>query len=441
MINRIANFFSKIMQRWLPDAFIFAIFLTFLVLILALFNTPHSLPQLVNFWGEGLWKLLGFSMQMVLILVAGHMLANAPLIAKGLNTLATLARTKGQAVVLVTLVAAIASWINWGFGLVVGALIAKACAQNNRDCHYPLLVAAAYSGFVLWHTGLSGSIPLKIASPDNDALGQLLQGEAIPVSQTLFSSEVLLINLILLLSLPILNLLMHPKSGIKPFPQSALSQTRSQDAEPCASSPALRVEQSKWPILLLGLLGLGYLAQHFAAQGGMSLNIVILVFLCLGLVLHKSTQSFMLAIQNAVSCVSGIVLQFPLYGGIMALMVSSGLAQQVSNLFVSISGPDSFASLTFLSAGLVNFFVPSGGGQWAVQAPIVLPAAQALDIPAAQAAIAVAYGDAWSNLIQPFWALPLLAVAGLSIRDIMGYCTLALLVSGSLIFGLLWVLY
>ena len=196
------------------------------------------------------------------------------------------------------------------------------------------------------------------------------------------------------------------------------------------STPANYVENHRLPTFLLGLLGVYYLVDYITYDGVIGLNTINFIFLVAGLLLHQSPASYLAALSEAVKGLCGVVLQFPLYAGIMGMMVGSGLAASMSGWFVSISNADNFTLLTFLSAGLVNIFVPSGGGQWAIQAPIVIPAAQSLGVPLHQAAMAVAFGDAWTNMIQPLWALPLLGIARLKIRDIMGYCTVTLIWSG-----------
>ena len=193
------------------------------------------------------------------------------------------------------------------------------------------------------------------------------------------------------------------------------------------STPANYVENHRLPTFLLGLLGAYYLVDYITYDGAIGLNTINFIFLVAGLLLHQSPASYLAALSEAVKGLCGVVLQFPLYAG---MMVGSGLAASMSGWFVSISNADNFTLLTFLSAGLVNIFVPSGGGQWAIQAPIVIPAAQSLGVPLHQAAMAVAFGDAWTNMIQPLWALPLLGIARLKIRDIMGYCTVTLIWSG-----------
>lgn len=440
MIQSMAVFFTRVMQRWLPDAFLFAVLLTFVVLLLGVLGRGHSPAAMVQFWGDGLWNLLAFSMQVLLTLVTGHVLAQAPPIRRGLGALAALARSPGQAIVLMTLVALVCCWINWGFGLIAGALFAREMASRVKGVHYPLLVASAYSGMLIWHAGLSGSIPLKIAVAEGGALGQLMGGQSIPLAATIFSSPTLLICLALLISLPLINrLMLPPPHAVVEFrpPQSAAAA----DQLPPPTTPAQKLEHSRALSLLLGAMGAYYLFDYFSRGGSVGLNIVNFSFLVLGLLLHRSAAGYLAALRQAIGGCSGIILQFPLYAGIMGMMVESGLAADISQWFVSVSTAQTFPLLTFLSAGIVNFFVPSGGGQWAVQAPIVMPAAESLGVPLERAAMAVAFGDAWTNMVQPFWALPLLGIAGLGIKDIMGYCTVALLWSGLVISAGMWLFY
>lgn len=439
MIKTSAEFFSRLVQRWLPDAFVIAILLSVMVFFSGLIFQGQTVTAMADHWGNGVWKLLGFSMQMVLILVLGTVLAMSKPIKAILTGVATLAKSPAQGIVLVTLISMLALWINWGFGLVVGALLARQVAMTVKGSHYPLLLAAAYSGLLVWHAGLSGSIPLKIASPGNDTLGQLLNGQLVPLSETIFAWQNLAIVLALAISLPLLNMLMMPAK------ESRLAMTHNEEPEPvidmASLSPAEKLEH--WPIInfLLVVIGAIYLWGYFAAGNGISLNIINLCLLIAGLALHKSPANFLNAMSKGIGTSTGIVLQFPLYAGIMSMMVGSGLASAMSQWFVQISTADSFAVVTFFSAGVVNFLVPSGGGQWAVQAPIVVPAAAQLGVPIDQAAMAVAWGDAWTNMIQPFWALPLLALTGLKLRQIMGYCIVILIWSGLLISSMIYLLY
>ncbi len=439
MIKRSADFFSGVMQRWLPDAFIIAIILTVIVFFCGVVVEQQSITQMANHWGGGFWKLLSFSMQMVLILVLGSILAMSTPIKSGLVAIAKLAKSPIQSIVLVTLVSMLASWVNWGFGLVVGALVAREVAALVKNVHFPLLIASGYSGMLIWHSGLSASIPLKIASPGTDALGQLLAGQTVDLSQTIFAWQNLIIIAAIVISVPILNLLMLPDSekriGFK------AKETQPDQIVHQSLTPAEKMEHSPLINYMLVAIGLVFLWQYFSQGNGLTLNSINLCLLLLGLAMHVNPHNYLNAMKEAIGSSSGIILQFPIYAGIMGMMVGSGLAASMSQWFVEISTTESFPVYTFLSAGIVNFFVPSGGGQWAVQAPIVIPAATQLGVPINHAAMAVAWGDAWTNMIQPFWALPLLAIAGLNLRQIMGYCTVILIWSGVLISSLIYFLY
>lgn len=388
--------------------------------------------EMVQYWGDGFWDLLAFAMQMSLIVVTGYILASTPLVRKILTKISTLANTPGQAILLVTFVAGIACLINYGFGLVVGALLAIHVAKRVPSVDYRLLMASAYSGFLLWHGGLSGSIPLLIATPDHflkDTMG------VIPVTETLFSGFNIFIVVFLLVTLPFLNLFLMKSRDTLNNTDASTWKTDDENVESDIQdrnfmTPAGRLENSQIVSLLIGLMGLGFIIYHFAMNGfDLNINIVNFIFLFLGIIFHRTPRRFLDSVTNAVKNIGGIIIQFPFYAGIMGMMVASGLSQEMSMWFVSISTEHTLPLWTFISAGIVNFFVPSGGGQWAVQGPIMIPAALEIGADTAKTAMAVAWGDAWTNMIQPFWALPLLAIAGLKVRDIMGFCVMILIYS------------
>ncbi|WP_428909788.1 short-chain fatty acid transporter [Niallia sp. Krafla_26] len=438
-MKALVSFFNRIMQRYLPDPFIFVIILTFVVFGLGLVFTDNGPYQLVQHWGNGFWGLLSFTMQMVLVLLTGHVLASSHIFKKGLGSLASFAKTPGQAIVIVTVVSMIANLINWGFGLVIGALFAKELAKRVTTVDYRLLIASAYSGFLVWHGGISGSVPLTIATPGH--FTENLIG-VVPTSETTFSTFNIVIVLGLLVTIPIINRLSMPSKEQTITVDPALLQDDIQAAtiEKEALTPADKLENSKLISLLIGLVGLVFLFYYFATNGfKLNLDIVNFLFLFLGILFHGTPKQFLDAVLNAVKGTSGIIVQFPFYAGLMGLMTTSGLAAVISDAFIAISNDFTFPMLAFLSAGIVNFFVPSGGGQWAVQGPIMLDAATQLGASLPKTAMAVAWGDAWTNMIQPFWALPALAIAGLKAKDIMGYLVLVLVVSGIVIsLGLLF---
>lgn len=420
------------MQRYLPDAYIFAVILTLVVFLMGIFLTDSSPIQMVEHWGTGFWDLLAFAMQMSLIVVTGYVLANTPLVKKGLEKISTMAKSPVQAIILVTFVGTIGSLINYGFGLVVGALMAIQIAKRVPSVDYRLLVASAYSGFVVWHGGLSGSIPLLVATEGHFMEEQM---GIISVTETLFSSTNIFIVFFILLTMPFLNAyLMKTREGLEVTNYIDWEKNSIEDEYVEESienpTPSDRIENSQIVTILIALLGLGFAVYYFAMNGfDLNINLVNLIMLFLGILLHRTPRRFLHSVNNAVKNVGGIIVQFPFYAGIMGMMVASGLSEMMSLWFINISTEFTYPLFTFISAGLVNFFVPSGGGQWAVQGPIMVSAGMELGVDNAKTVMAVAWGDAWTNMIQPFWALPLLAIAGLKVRDIMGFCLIILFYS------------
>lgn len=430
-MKHLTRFSNTIMEKYLPDPYIFVAILTALVMLLGITLTDSSPVDMVVYWGNGIWGLLSFTMQMVVVLAAGHVLANSPVFKKGLSSIASKIKTPGMAIIFVTFISLIACWINWGFGLVIGALFAKEIARHVKKVDYRLLIASAYSGFVVWHGGLAGSVPLSIATeghPFADLMG------VIPTVDTLFSTYNLFIVLVILVTLPFFNRWMMPKDKDIVEVDPALLVEEKEELPAPENNFASRSERSYLITIFVGLIGLVFLVHHFATKGFvLDLNIVNTIFIVLGIIFHGTPQRFLAAAQQAIKTTTGIVFQFPFYAGIMGMMTASGLAAVFSEWFVNISNEHTFYLFTFYAAGLVNIFVPSGGGQWAVQAPIMLDAATSLGADYAKTAMAIAWGDAWTNMIQPFWALPALAIAGLKAKDIMGFCLMVLIFTGIII--------
>lgn len=445
IIESMAHVSTMFMQKFLPDAYIFAVILTIIVFIACLATTGQGFIGVVAHWGKGVWGILSFSMQMVLVLVTGHVLALSPPFKKLLDHLSNIPKNPAQGIALVSIISYTACILNWGFGLIIGAIYAKEIAKKVKNIDYRLLIASAYSGFVLWHAGFSGSIPLVIASGDFSATGGSLT-EAVPVTQTLFSSYNIFIVVGMFILLPITNVLMHPKNEEDVFVidpnliKDEVETKRVSKEEFAKMTPAEKIENSCFINYILAFLGFVYIIYYFATSGkfDLNLNIVNTIFLMLGVLLHRTPRSLLDAFVEASKGASGIILQFPLYAGIMGVMTGASaegvsLASVISNFFVNISTVKTFPLFTFLSAGLVNIFVPSGGGQWVVQGPIMMPAGAEIGVDAAKTAMCIAYGDSWTNMIQPFWALPALGLAKLGARDIMGYTLIVTIVSGIVI--------
>ena len=424
---------NSVVERYIPSALVFAIVLTFLVAILALILTESGPVDVVKGWGEGLSGLLEFMTQMALILLLGHTLANTGPVRRLLASLGGLPRTALQGYLFVFAVAAVASLITWGLGLVVGVLLAVEVARQGREkgleLHFPMLVAAGYSGYVIWHMGYSGSGTLTAATEGSFIAEQL--GETVPIAETTFAWWNILAIVATILAVGIGLALVAPRAGDRIIEMKADARYDDDIAiDDEVVTPADRVDASRVLTLLVGLALVAYLVIHYADGGTATLDVVNWTFLALIFLLVRSPLELIALVKNAASNVGEILLQFPLYAGIMGIMATSGLITVFSDFIVDTAGPSTFGVLAFLSAGVVNFFVPSGGGQFAVQGPVMLDAGARLGVDPSVTIMAIAYGDQWTNMIQPFWALPVLAISGLKIRDILGYTLVTLLASG-----------
>lgn len=427
-MRTLTKFFVRICEKYLPDAFIFAVVLTVGTFILALIFTDSGPMETLNAAGNGVWGLLAFTAQMASIMVFGYAFAKTPAIERGLEFICGKIRTPTQAYFIVSFVTAIISWAVWSVGLIAGAFMAKEVAKRVKGVHYPLLVAAGYSGFLIFQKGITGSIPLMMASPPNPVLAQF---PVIPVSETIFTPWNLFLAVVLgLIVQPLLLSRMHPTKqedvfelDPRVFPEEPLVVKK----EKKDMSPNERLENSYWLNLILGG-GLGiYLTLYFIRGGAITINSTNMIFLILGIILTPTPIAYVRRCFEGAGTVGGVIMQFPLYASIQGMMVTTGLVSVIAGWFVAISTANTLPIWTFISAGLINMFIPSGGGQWVVQGPIMFEAAQQIGADLARVGMGLAWGDCWTNTIQPFWALPLLAIAKLRAKDIMGYLVVIML--------------
>ncbi len=412
----------------IPSPLALAIVLSFVVYIFALLYTSSGNKgvfyplQLLLYYQKGIWDLLTFAMQMMLILVLGNVLALTPLFQRLLKSILTIIHNNTQAVVFTALFSILLSYFNWGLGLIFSALLARSIGEMARqkqiEINYPLVVAAAYTGMMVWHGGLSGSAPLKVAQ-DGHFLENLIG--VIPVSKTIFSTMNISLFVIFLLLLPSTYYLLAKKYSKRITKPEEL---------PKAEVIAKATTKRHYLGLSLGLALLIAAGYQFVLHGlaALNINMINLILLGLGFVLYANLEQFMNAVNKAIVSSSGIMIQFPIYAGIMGLLNYSGLIAIFTEHLVSISSPQTFPLYSFISAAVVNFFVPSGGGQWAVQGPILVDAAQQLGVSIPKTIMALAYGDQLTNMIQPFWALPLLSISGVKAKSILPYTFIVMLV-------------
>lgn len=448
MIKRMTNVSVKLVQKYLPDPFLFALLLTGIVFVLGITLNQETPLAMVLHWGNGFWGFLGFSMQMVLCVVLGNCLANAPIFKRLLVRLAGIPKSPQAAIAFCTFIAGIACLIQWGFGLVIGAIFAKELAKKVKGVDYRLLIASAYSTFML--TVPTSSIILKAASNPEELYkisGNILS-ETIHMTRTAYFPLTLITLIVMFIGLMYLNSRMHPTPEktfsidpkiIEADEKNALSEVEALQMDKKSMSPAERLENSQIISIMVFLAGLAYVVWYFSTKGfSMSIDIMNFMLFMLGILLNRTPIAYVRTMSNAVRSSAGIILQFPFYAGIAGMMVGTNpvgnsVGAIITDGILSVANKTTYPLFTFLSGALVNMFVPSAGGQLAVQAPVMYPAGHMLGVDPAITTVALTWGDTWTNMIQPFWALPALGIAGLKVRDIMGYCVMVLIFTGILI--------
>ncbi|MCP3100945.1 TIGR00366 family protein [Myxococcus sp. K15C18031901] len=429
---RIAEALGRFSARFVPSAFSIAVLLSLLTMGLAMGWADAAPAKVLDAWGGGFWELLTFSMQMALVMFTGYLLALTPPVRRLLVWAAGLARTPRGAVALMAGVSMGLAYINWGLSLVASAMLVRFVARRRPDVDYRLLVACAYFGLgATWHAGLSASAPLLVATP-----GHFLEKSVgvIPIDRTLFSPFNVGLTVVVVVGLVLLAWALHPEPGSVVRVDPAVLETLGDfvpPERPAEKSFAVWLDHARVLNLVFGVLGLVWLGRYLWMNGGwraLNLNVVNFTFLVLAVLLHGTPARLIKASEEAGGVLHGIVLQFPLYAGIYGIFKATGLTDRIGELFVSMSTRSTFPAIVYLYSGVVNYFVPSGGSKWAIEAPYLLEAAKTLGVAPEKVVLAYAWGDMATDLIQPFWALPLLAVAKLEFKDILGFLLVAFLV-------------
>ncbi|MBI5866113.1 MAG: short-chain fatty acid transporter [Planctomycetes bacterium] len=467
MISRLGALCAKIFYHTCPDPFVIAILLTLFTAGLALLfgkgtGDGVTAQQTFDAWRDGtggIWKLLSFAMQMCLILVTGHALAEAKPIRRALHNLAQRPNSPRQAVAIVAAAACGTALLNWGLALIVGAIMARevglAMGRKGVRVHYPLLAAAGYTGLLVWHGGLSGSAPLSVTSLTDasrvllPSAVKLLGPSGVPLGDTLFSPLNVVVTGVLVLGVPLFFIALTPRRDDEIRSIEKFNVRRSNDEAAAAptdldeSAGTLpdRLDRS-WLVSLALAAPLAAAVLRFVWMAGgdapapirvlhglerIGLNEINATMLALGLILHASPRAYMAAAEEGARGCAAIIIQFPLYAGIMAMMDASGLTRQIAEYFVRIGNQTTIPLYSYVSACIIGMFIPSGGAQWSVQGPIALQAGADVGIGAGRMVMTIAYGDQIPNMLQPFWALPLLSITGVRARDIVGYTATVML--------------
>lgn len=428
MLARLATVLTRWSTQYVPDSWIIAVILTFITFLLALLAAPGTpspgkVYTLIQHWGNGFWVLLEFAMQMSLIIVTGYVLSTSPPVRKLLNWLAGLPRNPREAVALTALVSMLLAWLNWGLSIIGSAVLVRAMARRQRGVDYGLLVCCAYLGLGgMWHSGLSGSAPLLVATPRHFMEQQM---GIVPVTTTIFTPFNLGLAAVVLVVWTGLAALLHPRpeDTVEADPSLLAEPAEKEAARAAPATFAERLYYSPVVNLAVAAVAIVWLIYNFGTRGfgGININSVNFLFLTLGILFHWTPASFLKAAAEASSYIWGVVIQFPFYAGMFGIIRDSGLAKVIADWFTAVATPATYPVIIYWYSGILNYFVPSGGSKWAIEAPYVVEAARNLGVSMPAAVISYAWGDMATDVIQPFWAIPLLGVAKTEFRNIVGY--------------------
>jgi short-chain fatty acids transporter len=431
---------SDVTERWVPDAWVISMMLTAVAILLCIFGAGATVEETVLAWGDGVWSLLGLAMQFTIAMVAAHACAASPPIYRFFNWLASLPNPSKpvQALVLAGMFSLVMGYLNWAVCLVSCALFTPFILRRNPNVDVRLLICASYLGIgTVWHGGLSGSAPLILATPGNPLInpssGAPIVDRLYPVTETLYNNFNLVFICILGAVALATTCLLHPRSGARTLSaeeiEKILPTPPIEDGPP--KTPAEYIDQFRgWVLLAVVLLAypLGYSIVTKGFGTSWTINAYNITFLVIALLLHGRAPSFLRACRNGVDSAWGIVVQFPFYAGIFGLMQNTDLGEWLGSFFSNIATTTTYPWVVYVYSGLMNLFVPSAGSKWMIEAPFLIPAGELLNVSVVTTTLAYAYGDSVTNLIQPFFAIPILAVTRMRFGDVVGYTFLVAVV-------------
>src|SRR5688572_1889865 len=431
-------------ERWFPDAFALALAAVAVVFVAAL-ASGSSFAETAQWFGAGFWDLVVFTMQMSMIVVTGYAVATSPPVYAVIRRLAAFPTNGRNAAAYVGLFSMLASLVSWSFSLIFSGLLAREVAHRVRGADYRAIGAAAYLGVgSVWALGLSSSAALIMASPASlpDAIERI--SGVIPLGQTLGLWQSMLIAASLIVVSMAITYFSAPGDaeahGMQEMGVEYQSATQNIGTR---QTPGEWLEYSPLLTLIVCTLGFVYLIREVAANGPsiiLELNHYVFLFLIVGLLLHWRPRSFVQAILAAGTPVGGVLIQYPLYAGIVRMMTESGIATQMSHFFVAISNQHTYPIMIGIYSAFLGLFIPSAGGKWLIEAPYMLDAAKTLQVHLGWVVQTYNATEALANLIHPFWMLPLVGILGLKARDIVGYSMLQFVVHVPLVLFLVWAL-
>jgi short-chain fatty acids transporter len=439
LIQRLTELCVRYVERLMPDPYLFAVILTLMVVgLVAVLVRGATAAGILKAWYGGVWgaqNIFTFAFQMVLVLVTGYTLAEAPILKRAIVRLAGKPTNQVQGALLCFGVSTVFSLLNWGLGLVAGALVARQVAKRLSGAHFGYLIATAFMGFIVWTQGLSSSIALAntdTTSPIN--VIHKITGMTVPLTMTIFQpyNWIAVMAVVALLAIAIWR--MEPRQGLEPDPAVF-------DEEPEPAPPTGKRTFAEWleNLWILNVIVFAAGITYFVLSGfALNISSMIMLFTITSALLHWTPIRFIRAFSGAAKVSGPLLLQYPLYGGIVGLLgylpTGSGKALQTVLAEALVRGADEYTLpfLTFVGSVIISLFVPSGGGHWAVQGPIAVDSALAIGQHSPKylglISMSVAVGEGVANMIQPFWLLPVLAIAKLNVRRVMGFTVIAFLI-------------
>ena len=451
MLLKFGEKFTDIFKRIMPDSFVFALLLTLVTGLSAVIFVNSNLLEILDSWYKGFWELLEFGMQITLIIVTGYSIALSSFTDKILNKVSQRISSPLQVYLTVIILGVLLSMISWGMVVIV-AVLARELALRVKGINYPFLIACTYLSFTSWVTGLSSSIPLLLNTKNNFLIKEGVLNEVIPTSLTLGSNLNFIIIFIYVIIVPFIIFILIPKSSKNKELKDLIVNDQANKEISIEEEANLyrskkntfsdKLNHSRLLQNIIFIMGICYLIYYFNSNGfDLNLNIMIFIFIILGLVLHQTPKRYAISMKRASNNVYGIIFQFPFYAGIMGIMLYTGLGESFSNWIASNATISNFPYYSYLIGGLVNFAIPSGGGEFAVIGPSIIEAAKqlAISLPPeqmteyiARTALSIAYGESLTNLLQPFFLLIVLPVMGsgtrIEARDVMGYLAIPFLI-------------
>ena len=433
-------------ERWFPDAFIFAL-VALIIIFVAAIVAGTAMTDAVRFFGEGFWSIIPFTMQMAIIILGGYVVATSPPVHRLIRWLAAIPRSPRAGVAFVAFFSMATSLVSWGLSLIFSALLAREVAQKVDRVDYRALGAAAYLGSgTVWALGLSSSAALLMATPSSLPSALLKISGPIPLRETIYTWQSLTTAAILIAASLLVAYFSAPLASTKTaafFGVSDQPAEKRRDNIDQRRRPADWLETAPLLSLVIGILGLAFIAQVVVARGplaALDLNTYNLLFLMAGLLLQWTPRSFARAVQDAVPATAGVLIQFPFYGGIFGLVTMSPLSRHLAHFFLRVSSRGSFPVLVAIYSAVLGFFVPSGGSKWIIEAPYVLQAARELRLHLGWIVQVYNSAEALPNLINPFWMLPLIGILKVRARDLIGYTILYFAVNAGIVLFLMWLL-